>query len=269
MRAVRALFFITCAFSSIQAAPAACLPLFNGPVSDEACDSLINSTAPTVWLDASKLSTITHSSGAVSAWASRYGAISFAQSTAAAKPTLVVGPNGRPALSFDGGDYLESASTGSDAFAVAGKGAFVGFKATAITADAATSYSNDGLFSLASGNFGFYLKKTGALLQIENWDGNADVAQQAITLGKQYALVVGHDGTSVSQRLNAGTLVSAASGSTGGTGLGSALRVGRGTASLYLTGVVSDVILWNKVLPAQTLNAITRCKGRQRNIDPQ
>lgn len=59
---------------------------------------------------------VTQSSNAVSAWASQgsVAGVSATQSTGAAKPTLVPGAiGGRPALRFDGGDYLELAYNAS------------------------------------------------------------------------------------------------------------------------------------------------------------
>ena len=59
---------------------------------------------------------VTHSSYAVSAWASQgsVAGVSATQSTGAAKPTLVPGAiGGRPALRFDGGDYMELAYNAS------------------------------------------------------------------------------------------------------------------------------------------------------------
>jgi len=62
---------------------------------------------PILWLRADL--GVTESGGAVSSWASQGSVTASAtQSTGSAKPTLVRGAiNGRPAITFDGGDYLE------------------------------------------------------------------------------------------------------------------------------------------------------------------
>ena len=72
-------------------------------------------SAVKVWWDASISSTITHSSGAVSSWASRVGSITADQSTADYKPTYSATVlNSRPGITFDGSnDILTfSATTG-------------------------------------------------------------------------------------------------------------------------------------------------------------
>lgn len=51
-------------------------------------EQLIRQHQPTLWLDASDPTTITASAGAISAWASKVGAISFTQATGANQPSL-------------------------------------------------------------------------------------------------------------------------------------------------------------------------------------
>jgi len=64
------------------------------------------------WWDAG--SGVTESGGAVSAWADSVGALTVAQGTAGNKPTYsATSFRGAPGITFDGGDYLSVASTGS------------------------------------------------------------------------------------------------------------------------------------------------------------
>lgn len=53
---------------------------------EQSCDQLITQQGPTLWLDAEY--GITESASAVSAWASRVGAVSFTQATAGNKPAI-------------------------------------------------------------------------------------------------------------------------------------------------------------------------------------
>lgn len=68
---------------------------------------------PILWLRADL--GVTESGGAVSSWASQGSVTASAtQGTGSAQPTLVRGAlNGRPAITFDGGDYLEIAYNAS------------------------------------------------------------------------------------------------------------------------------------------------------------
>jgi hypothetical protein len=68
-----------------------------------------------LWLDAADASTITESSGSVSAWADKSGNGNNAtQGTGSAQPTTGVRTlNGKNALEFDGGDYLSADSLSS------------------------------------------------------------------------------------------------------------------------------------------------------------
>lgn len=73
-----------------------------------------------VWLDAADASTITLNGSTVSQWSDKSGNARIAtQATAANQPTYVTtGLNGKPALSFDGGDFMSglwSAATASQA----------------------------------------------------------------------------------------------------------------------------------------------------------
>ena len=71
---------------------------------------------PRLWLDASDLTTITHSGGAVSEWRDKSGnGYAFTQATSAAQPTTgSATQNALNVLSFDGGDMLVSTATASE-----------------------------------------------------------------------------------------------------------------------------------------------------------
>lgn len=68
------------------------IPVLNNAWSEGEQQRLVAASAPTLWLS-SKLSSITAADNAVSAWASRTGAISFVQATAANKPKLTRADN--------------------------------------------------------------------------------------------------------------------------------------------------------------------------------
>ncbi len=70
---------------------------------------------PKLWLDASDLTTITESAGAVSEWRDKSGNdYAFTQATSTAQPTTgSTTQNGLNVLSFDGGDWLTSTAAAS------------------------------------------------------------------------------------------------------------------------------------------------------------
>lgn len=68
--------------------------------------NLLEIDKPTIWLDAA--AGVTHAANAVSSWVDKSNGYDFTQGSAGAKPTYTLNAiNGRPALDFDGGDYLQ------------------------------------------------------------------------------------------------------------------------------------------------------------------
>lgn len=186
-----------------------------------------------LWLDPSDLATLFQDSAhttAVTADADPVGAIFnkgsvadyFIQATAGARPLYKV-TGALKGVWFDGVDDVLAGSALSNFVGANGIGDFVcaGIMPTVATGSA-NPYDNDPAWADGGGFKGLHFHSTGPKMQGFNWDGSADVAEDAYTAGDPFVAHTRHTGVSgnLSLTLNArSTVTVASSGTTTLTGL--------------------------------------------------
>lgn len=171
------------------------------------------------------------------------------------------GVNGRPAVFFDGvDDVMTSSATLGDVFAAGAKTLITGFQPLqAVGGINARIFTDTGPMTA--------LYTSGDTTVWWSSDGSADFSVWSpLVNGKNYLLSGTHDGTNLDSKVN-GSVGSTDAGGSTSTMTGTLKIGGSGTASQWFAGPITDVITWNKVLPASTISQITRCKARQRGAD--
>jgi hypothetical protein len=177
----------------------------------------------------------TDTSGAIDTWVDQSGNSRTLSQTSTARPTIsTAGPNSKACGDFDGtNDYLASSADFTTFVNTTTAYFAISFIADSITANNANPYDNDPVFGCANAAFGLNLKDAGTpkTAQVNNYDGNHDVAQTAaINTATAYVVECWHDSNVLYVCVNGGTPVSTASG-TGQFYSGNVLNVGRAYTS--------------------------------------
>jgi hypothetical protein len=218
---------------------------------------------PTLWLDASDITTITESGGAVSQWNDKSGnGFNVSQGTGAAQPTTgSLTRNGLNVLSFDGGDVL--AYSGTTNFNV---GDFTVF----VVAEQTSNVQFAGLISLHNtigsdqdnlGAFTLNCSDNAIFCIIERNQSGANKPRISGTGSTPYAVwcARGSSDGVANIRRNLGaedirTESLAFEVANGGIVIGGRFQSGAISGSFRLTGVICEIILISSALPNQIYN---------------
>lgn len=204
-----------------------------------------------LWLDASDLSTITHSGGAVSQWDDKSGnARHVTQGTASAQPTTgAATQNGKNVLSFDGNDTLSRT----------GMSVALSNTYTKILVASPSSGTDDYLWQLAEStatNQDSFITKYASKAYEQYVNGISTVRYTVGAPGSTGANLVltVRNGSAFSSRFNG-----AASGSQ--TGSATVLNwastyIGGSNAGNTMTGTFSEVLLYARVLSADEIASV-------------
>jgi hypothetical protein len=222
------------------------------------------------WYDAADQSTMTLNGTTVSEWRSKVGGVAVSQGTAAAQPTLISNYyNGRSALTFDGGDFLQNATL---PIQINGMTVMVAFDETTRVAFAGlvVGIPASGSDSATAGGFRLSVHE-GANRPAElfatvanNIDIRSPSISESTALGKR--VVFGRVPTSVAGAGNAvlrfdgqdgtaDTLYGAPSTSTG-TLIGGRFQAGVVDSLYRFNGRMMEVAIWNRALSVSEIRRV-------------
>lgn len=214
--------------------------------------SAFDVATPTLWLDASDLTTLTYdASDRVSAWTCKAGTgRSFTQSTNDKKPGLTL-VNGLHALDFDGtADKMSTTATLADIFDAGAKTILC----TILTEARDAIYP---IFWPSTGGI-FQVRTSSAAFQTVNVDaGGADtITSGEVGAGDVAVVAVKHDGTNLTISANGESPVSGASGDSTNTTV--TFHLGWNLGTTYFSGQICEIIAYDKVLDANSTEHIQR-----------
>lgn len=221
-----------------------------------------------LWLDASDRSTMTLNGTTVSEWRSKVGAISVAQGTASAQPTITENYSGsRSALTFDGGDVLYSASA---PLAIAPCTSFIAYaESSAVsyagilggTPAAGNDFGDAGGFITSARESGGVTARVARAGQPAGTEMLASsTAQGASAYGRKILTAV-VSASSATVRMNGvpGTAdAHAVAGSSSGTIVGGRFIGGAVSTSFRLNGVVCEILHYSTALSVSQVSAVEK-----------
>lgn len=182
----------------------------------------------------------------------------FTQGTALNRPVILeAGPNSRESLDFDSANdhHMSTAATLADFINADAAYIVVSFIVDVITINSATAALNDvvvcddGLFQ------GITIRNTaGGTVYSYNWDGSYDVGSTTITTATAYVVELVHTGGNITNRVNAGTASTAASGNT--TTLTGIMRLGGDGTAQSFNGKIFEAFACDTVPDESTRDTI-------------
>lgn len=227
------------------------------------CDVWIRSKTPTLWLRSSDLSTVTKDgSNLVSAWASKYGAVTFTQTTDGNKPTWTASGINFTAAN---NNFLSATGTTLDTF-------FNSDAKTVIMYLMHTGASGGMPFETSGGVYFIPVANAAptGYFRLRNWDGsgydNIDSAAGSWTANSYVLVDATHDGVNLNLRLNGIASAAVASGATSVMTDPTMIIGGIAGASNRYDGVITEIILDDSVWSTADLSFARACLGRSYGI---
>jgi hypothetical protein len=223
---------------------------FNGTAGQNVQVDNFNAAVPVsglkVWLEAD--SGVTGSP--VSAWASKFGAVTVTQTPdATARPAITAAqfPTGAAGVVFDGtNDFMESATAMSALITAADAEIFAVFKVASFPTDDGAAYNNATVWGDSLAFSGLHFRASSTLAIAYNWDTAITTATRTIAANTAYIADQLHTGGNLSLTINNGTPATSTSGNTGG--LTGVLRLARAQNTVYGPITLGALVIYNRAL---------------------